>query len=230
MEKIRNSSILRGICYILIPILVFIILMSFISEIISSEYGELESEKKFVQTEYFADRYFLGIISNLKDINNLEKLKENEDEYIEDEENRYSITRNRYVKIEDTTQNIYYQESNINLDDISNEISYIIINKKSGNIYTNIKINNLDNQISSIQNSENEHNSETKQNEDDKKTSELYWVCKDGKISTNIEKINQDNAKYIYSKYGESYYITNYNNYEIYTNFDTNKITLRSEI
>ena len=42
MEKIRNSSLLRGICYILIPITVFILLMSIANEVLISEYGVSE--------------------------------------------------------------------------------------------------------------------------------------------------------------------------------------------
>ena len=50
MERIRNSSLLRGICYILIPITVFILLMSIANEVLISEYGELGNNEELIKT------------------------------------------------------------------------------------------------------------------------------------------------------------------------------------
>mgnify|MGYP004522611297 CR=1 FL=1 len=53
---------------------------------------------------------------------------------------------------------------------------------------------------------------------------------KNENIETNIEKINQNNAKYIYSQYGESYDINQYAEYDIYTNLDIEKISQTEKI
>ena len=66
MEKAQKSSLLRGICYILIPILVLMMLISVADEILKSEYGEFKTKKEFAQTEYFSRQYFQTIISDLR--------------------------------------------------------------------------------------------------------------------------------------------------------------------
>ena len=136
MEKAQKSSLLRGICYILIPILVLMMLISVADEILKSEYGEFKTKKEFAQTEYFSRQYFQTIISDLRYIENLK------------EENNQLYSK--YIQIQDDNLKIYYENTYYDRD-ISSGISYVIKNKKDGKIYTNIKINNVDEEINNIQ-------------------------------------------------------------------------------
>ena len=197
MEKAQKSSLLRGICYILIPILVLMMLISVADEILKSEYGEFKTKKEFAQTEYFSRQYFQTIISDLRYIENLK------------EENNQLYSK--YIQIQDDNLKIYYENTYYDRD-ISSGISYVIKNKKDGKIYTNIKINNVDEEINNI------------------KSGEIYWCYKDGSIETNIEKLNQENAKYIYSIYESEYNISEYSNYEVYTKFDIEKVSQKSKM
>ena len=149
MEKAQKSSLLRGICYILIPILVLMMLISVADEILKSEYGEFKTKKEFAQTEYFSRQYFQTIISDLRYIENLK------------EENNQLYSK--YIQIQDDNLKIYYENTYYDRD-ISSGISYVIKNKKDGKIYTNIKINNVDEEINNI------------------KSGEIYWCYKDGSI------------------------------------------------
>ena len=197
MEKAQKSSLLRGICYILIPILVLMMLISVADEILKSEYGEFKTKKEFAQTEYFSRKYFQTIISDLRYIENLK------------EENNQLYSK--YIQLQDDNLKIYYENTYYDRD-ISSGISYVIKNKKDGKIYTNIKINNVDEEINNI------------------KSGEIYWCYKDGSIETNIEKLNQENAKYIYSIYESEYNISEYSNYEVYTKFDIEKVSQKSKM
>ena len=68
MERLKKSSWLRGICYILIPIIVLIILICIANEKFKNEYGEFKNKTDFAQTEYISREYYLDIISKIKDI------------------------------------------------------------------------------------------------------------------------------------------------------------------
>ena len=125
MEKAQKSSLLRGICYILIPILVLMMLISVADEILKSDYGEFKTKKEFAQTEYFSRQYFQTIISDLRYIENLK------------EENNQLYSK--YIQIQDDNLKIYYENTYYDRE-ISSGISYVIKNKKDGKIYTNIKL------------------------------------------------------------------------------------------
>ena len=58
MEKAQKSSLLRGICYILIPILVLMMLISVADEILKSEYGEFKTKKNLHKQSIFRDNIF----------------------------------------------------------------------------------------------------------------------------------------------------------------------------
>ena len=201
MERLKKSSWLRGICYILIPIIVLIILICIANEKFKNEYGEFKNKTDFAQTEYISREYYLDIISKIKDIEEMKKEEKSTNQY------SYQRLQNKYIEIKDNSIEVYYQNSTYSTDSITNGINYIVKDKKDGKIYTNIKITNLDEDIKRIENSE------------------VYWNYKNGNIETNIEKINQKNAKYIYSQYGESYDINQYAEYDIYTNLDIEKIS-----
>ena len=201
MERLKKSSWLRGICYILIPIIVLIILICIANEKFKDEYGEFKNKTDFAQTEYISREYYLDIISKIKDIEEIKKEEKSTNQY------SYQRLQNKYIEIKDNSIEVYYQNSTYSTDSITNGINYIVKDKKDGKIYTNMKITNIDEDIKRIENSE------------------VYWNYKNGNIETNIEKINQKNAKYIYSQYGENYDINQYAEYDIYTNLDIEKIS-----
>ena len=63
MEKAQKSSLLRGICYILIPILVLMMLISVADEILKSEYGEFKTKIEGYRFE-FEDENYIKIYSS----------------------------------------------------------------------------------------------------------------------------------------------------------------------
>ena len=193
MEKIRNSVWLRGLCYVLIPIFSLILIISILGEIINAEYGNIKTEADFIQTDNFANSYYIAIIRSLNEIDNIEL--RNDDSY------DYS----NYAKIEG--KNIYYKDPDLSMGYINKSVEYIIRNKQTGEIYTNIKINNVEEQINKLKNSQ------------------TYWYFENGEIKTNINKIDENNIQYNYSYYIGTNQITNYQNYEIYTGFEISKMT-----
>lgn len=122
MEKLRQSSILKIICYILIPILAAIAFLSIIHISYLNEYrtdGKIEEEYK--QSEWFSDRYFYSV---------LDKVQKCEKNY----------KTNQYIELEDAKgQKYYYSEDYYSDSEIC--INYIIVDKETGNLYTNMKSN-----------------------------------------------------------------------------------------
>ena len=186
MENIRKSSLLRGISYILIPIIVFILVLCVVNEVLVRQYGNIGNKEEYLKTDQFAEEYYISVISNVSDIKEIEYENSNGIEI-------YNATRNYYKKIEN--QNIYYEGSKeTRVGYINKGINYIIKDKNTGKIYTNIQITELDKQIQELKNSS------------------VYWYYENGEIKTNIDKISQNNVVYNYG-------IT-YNDYDIYSSFN----------
>ena len=186
MENIRKSSLLRGISYILIPIIVFILVLCVVNEVLVRQYGNIGNKEEYLKTDQFAEEYYISVISNVSDIKEIEYENSNGIEI-------YKATRNYYKKIEN--QNIYYEGSKeTRVGYINKGINYIIKDKNTGKIYTNIQITELDKQIQELKNSS------------------VYWYYENGEIKTNIDKISQNNVVYNYG-------IT-YNDYDIYSSFN----------
>lgn len=194
MEKLRQSSILKIICYILIPILVAISFLSIIHISYLNEYrtdGKIEEEYK--QSEWFSDRYFYSV---------LDKVQKCEKNY----------KTNQYIELEDSKgQKYYYSEDYYSDSEIC--INYIIVDKETGNLYTNMKSNDYQQTIN--ENSEKQY----------------YWNMVGGEIDTDINYLNKDNIKYNYTFYYETNqeYIEenntgkNLKEYDIYTSYNQAK-------
>ena len=194
MEKLRQSSILKIICYILIPILVAISFLSIIHISYLNEYrtdGKIEEEYK--QSEWFSDRYFYSV---------LDKVQKCEKNY----------KTNQYIELEDAKgQKYYYSEDYYSDSEIC--INYIIVDKETGNLYTNMKSNDYQQTIN--ENSEKQY----------------YWNMVGGEIDTDINYLNKDNIKYNYTFYYETNqeYIEenntgkNLKEYDIYTSYNQAK-------
>lgn len=68
MEKLRNSTILKILCYILIPILVAILGLSIFHLSFLNEYGDTKSGTKYFESEQFANEYFYFIENRLRSL------------------------------------------------------------------------------------------------------------------------------------------------------------------
>ncbi len=200
MEKIRKSSLLKITCYILIPIIFALIGISIFHLYFLNEFSEVGNEENYIQTEQFANSYFQAIMD---EVLQCERVKNG------------NLTTTNFYKIDDENGKwYYYTNKNENYyNGMSTYIDFIIINKKSGTMYTNIKSQNYNKEIENIKN----------QN--------LYWKFEDKKIDTNIEKLNHENIKYnsqyIYLNFNEEEsYNRNFtlDDYKIYTYCNENQI------
>lgn len=68
MEKLRNSTLLKILSYILIPILVAILCFSIYHLAFLNEYGDTKSGTEYVQSEQFANEYFYFIVDRLRSL------------------------------------------------------------------------------------------------------------------------------------------------------------------
>lgn len=194
---IRTSKILKIISYILLPIFVLIMGISIFHLAFLDEYGNTESTK-FIDTEMFANNYLYYIIDSVGNVYNQEQ-----------------DGADRFLQLEDALGNkINYLDRDYMYsyyNGINEYIDFIIINKNTKEIFTNMRINDYNNEIQNIKNST------------------RYWVCIDGNIDTNIEYINKDNIKYnsqyLYSELENSgYSVSNkITDYEIYSRYNENK-------
>ena len=174
MQKLRQSTLMKILCYLLIPIVTGILILSIANVVIVSEYGQIGDKNQYLETENFGENYLYSIISKIRYIKNTKT-----------EIYRYS----EYTKIEDENYNssIYYNDSNYDNSSINSYINYIIVDEKTENLYTNIKSSDYKKEIQEMKNKKN------------------FWEYEGGKITTNIDSINQDNAKYILASYSKNY-------------------------
>ena len=156
-----------------------------------SEVGFKKEEVKYVQTESFANNY-LYFFSN-----KISNCQEN--------------ARDRYFdELEDAEGNKYYYfNNNIGYDQnqIEKYINYIIVEKGTGRLFTNIKSNNYQEVMEDIKNKE------------------IYWNWNNKKIETNMTYINEDNIKYNHAYrninyYGDDNKEVGLKDYDIYSYFD----------
>jgi len=197
MEKVRKSSLLKIVCYILIPILAAILVLGIFHLEFLDEYEDVEDEKEYVQTEQFSRSYLNYIINKVSECERAKK--------------GYS---SNFFKIKDNEKSYYYSSSKENTsyyDFISLYMDYILIDQKTGVMYTNVKSQNYDEEIKNIKNKD------------------LYWQFENEKIETNIEKLNNNNIKYnyqyIYSNLEQSKSnASTLKDYKIYTSCDENKM------
>lgn len=194
MEKVRNSSILKIICYILIPILVAILGLSIFHLAFLNEYGDIGTETEYVKSEQFANEYFYFIINKISQCENATK--------------GYS---NNFLEIEDNDGNIYYysdaRESNSYYTGVPAYMNYIMVNKKTNKMFTNIKSKDYKNEMENM------------------KSNNIYWNFVEGKINTNLEHINSDNIKYnsnyiYWTSENTNSSRHNIQDYDIYTSYD----------
>ena len=217
MENIRESILLKFLCYILIPIMIFILAISIIDVSITSQYGEMEGPEEYAETEEFGMEYLATLIHDIrnikKDKSQLGKVTEETTSktYEETSEMANETPYDNHSEIEDESYDypVYYEISNYNNTRISQYINYIIIDKENKNMFTNIKSNNYPEEINKL------------------KTEKTNWSYQDGNIMTNINTINQESAKYITSSY---YSVDNFEGYEVYSNIDPSTLSYSNSL
>ena len=203
MEKARNSGLLKVLSYILIPILVLILGFSIFHICFLNEYGDITDATKYVDSEQFANQYFNEVLNKISQYRSIE-----------------SGSPNNFIKIESENGDYYYSDDRENsgiYTGIPDYINYIIVNKTTNIMYTNIKSENYEQEMNNMKNAK------------------IYWNYIDGKIETSIEKINSENIKYNYSYFyrssaylGDEYTDRSYvlDDYDIYTSYDNDKVNL----
>lgn len=206
MENVKESILLKFLCYILIPIMIFILAISIIDVSITSQYGEMGGPEEYIDTEEFGQEYLLSLVYNVRNITK-GKTEEQANPNISEEELHYDY----YNEIEDDSYEypVYYQVINYNSTSISNYINYIIIDEENGNMFTNIRSSNYIEEINKL------------------KKEKKNWNYEDGNISTNINTINKESAKYIISPY---YSIDNLQGYKIYSNIDPSSLSYSNSL
>ena len=206
MENVKESILLKFLCYILIPIMIFILAISIIDVSITSQYGEMGGPEEYIETEEFGQEYLLTLVYNVRNITK-GKTEEQANPNISEEELHYDY----YNEIEDDSYEypVYYQVINYNSTSISNYINYIIIDEENGNMFTNIRSSNYIEEINKLKN--------------EKKN----WTYENENISTNINTINKESAKYIISPY---YSIDNLQGYKIYSNIDPSSLSYSNSL
>ena len=235
MQDIKESILLKFLCYILIPIMIFVLTISIIDVSITSQYGEMEGPEEYIETEEFGREYLLALIYKVQDIS-----EDKEEQRINQKNTNTSQTSemisesyltasetntsgdtsfdketsklfSHYNEIEDESYEypVYYEVANYNSTMISQYINYIIIDEETGNMFTNIRSNNYPEEINKL------------------KAEKTYWSYQDGNIITNINTINQESTKYMTSS---AYSIDNFEGYEVYSNIDPNTLNYSNSL
>ena len=206
MQDIKESILLKFLCYILIPIMIFVLAISMIDVSITSQYGEMEGPEEYIETEEFGREYLLTLIYKVQDIygdkkeySNISVNKENSNLF------------NHYDEIEDKSYEhpVYYEVINYSNTMVSQYINYIIIDKENGNMFTNIRSNNYPEEINKL------------------KAEKTNWSYQEGNIITNINAINQESTKYMTSS---SYSTDNLEGYDVYSNIDPNMLSYSNSL
>lgn len=116
MERARNSSVLKILCYILIPILVAILGLSIFHMAFLSGFENTEGETQYSQTENFANNYLYFFMNKIADCQNVEQ-------------SYY------FIELEDSQGNTYYYSNNQSSYNYSNGIgayiNYVIIDRET---------------------------------------------------------------------------------------------------
>ena len=218
MQDIKESILLKFLCYILIPIMIFVLTVSIIDVSITSQYGEMKGPEEYVETEEFGREYLLTLIYNVRDIRrdksrmqiNAESTTTSET-YETASETTEETPYDNYSEIEDESYEypVYYEVINYRNTMVSQYINYIIIDKENGNMFTNIRSNNYPEEINKL------------------KSEKTNWSYQEGNITTNIDSINQESTKYMTSS---TYSTDNFEGYEVYSNIDPSTLNYSNSL
>ena len=56
MQKLRQSTLMKILCYLLIPVIAGILILSISNLIIVSEYGQLDDKNQYIKSVMLSDR------------------------------------------------------------------------------------------------------------------------------------------------------------------------------
>lgn len=181
MKKIKESILLKLLCFILIPIFIIVLLVSIAGAIISTEYGDTNDNvgKSYIESENFGENYLISVISDVSNVKNYIRFSSNQ---IKGNVNSYYFPYNQ-IEVEGYDKKVYYKSPEYYSSSIYNYINYILIDENTGNLYTNIKLKDYEKEMEEIKNKK------------------IYWSYENKTITSTIETINQDNAKYMILPY-----------------------------
>ncbi len=139
MEKIRNSGLLKLICYILIPIITASLVLSIAYIGVKDEYLK-DGEESYKTSDEFAYSYLSYIITTTNYIS----------------QNELDIDDGMSSRYNNVDNNIFYS-SRFNYDNnsVTDYIKYIIINNENGKIYTNMQSKDYNLDIENMKNNQN---------------------------------------------------------------------------
>ena len=164
MNNLRTSKALKFVSYILFPVFVLLIGLSIFHLAFLDEYGNTGATK-FIDTEMFSSDYVYYITDNIQ--------------------NAYNQKNNgsrMFMQLEDVNGNeIYYLNRDYMYsyyNGINEYVDFIIIDKETNAIYTNMRSSDYNKEIENMKNA-------TK-----------YWNYDNGNIETNMEYINSNNIRY----------------------------------
>lgn len=170
MEKKVNkyASLIRIICYILIPICTIGIVQSTISLLYFANQTQVYS---YYDTDEFIDLYRNSIYNNVQAC------------YFENENNEYDVRISNLYGVEvfeeQQNRNIYYRTYLK-----QKNFKFLIIDNKTNTAFTNLELTTKTDSIEKIKNEITGY--------------DYYWNYADNKINTNISNLSLDNLKYNY--------------------------------
>ncbi|MCI8361759.1 MAG: hypothetical protein HFJ41_01140 [Clostridia bacterium] len=190
MENLRNSDTLKIISYILIPFLVLSIILGAIYIEYNSYNKEDLSRGDYYKTDSFVyNEYY-------PNLQRIFRICENINEGIRQQGEYYNSFVDNYTLVQETPTKIYYSQT---YRGYYNGFKYIIVDEK-GTIFTNIKVENYNEKIEQIKNSE------------------YYWYKETSNINTNLEQLNDTGFAYNFGL--ENLKDVKNNKFSIYTTFD----------
>ena len=169
-KDIRNSSILKAIIYILIPIMIIVLFLCIIYSIFMFENQEVIEKDNFYETSIFSSQFR----SNINQIINKILVEKKQPQYY-------------YIKLSnENNENIYY-EGTAYYGNEDETFLYYLIKTGENNYYTNIPLTEQTDSIAKLQ-------------EQFAKQEGYYWNYDtiEDKVNTNIQNDNLDSIKYTY--------------------------------
>ena len=167
MEKLKQFASLKVLCYVLAPILFLILMLSGIYLSFQNENTYDMSVNDYYQTTNFADNYYGRIRSIYYSISSMYA------------EIPFQVSDTSYSLIQNGEEEIYYQSPDY-YSGFYRYFHFIIVDRQSQIIFTNIKTDNYEQEIENI------------------KQGKYYWYYETENIQTDIEKIDEYNIRYDY--------------------------------
>ncbi len=203
MKRIKESGFLKVMCYILIPIIVLILLMSSIYLSYQTQNQYNMHVKDYYQTETFASQYY-SVLQNIYHYL-LQPIQEEDTEEI----SYYYSYFYDYSLIKDAEEKVYYQNGG-RMGNTTKYYDYVIIDKQENTIYTNMRNENYQEEIENL------------------KQQPYHWYYEGNSIQTDMQKMTEQNLKYDYSL--ETIERLKNDRFTIYIAFDQNKLESGNDI